>query len=266
MDIYQLGEFGLIDEIKKKFPCKNDSSLIGIGDDAGVIYFRGKDTVVSSDMLIEGVHFDLTYFPIKHLGYKSVIVNLSDIYSMNAIPSQIVLNIAVSSKFRSDAILEFYEGVKIACDEYNIDLLGGDTSSSISGMTISCTALGSIEEKKIVRRNGAKANDVICVSGDLGRSYVGLRILQREKSNFIKDPKNQPNLENWDKYVKNDFEPFAMKKIKSLKKIKNNFIDRGAKFVSLSGSGSSIFGIFDRIDSAEYFARMKNIYFTEVIN
>ena len=118
MDIYQLGEFGLIDEIKKKFPCKNDSSLIGIGDDAGVINFQGKDTVVSSDMLIEGVHFDLTYFPIKHLGYKSVIVNLSDIYSMNAIPSQIILNIAVSSKFRSDAILEFYEGVKIACDEY----------------------------------------------------------------------------------------------------------------------------------------------------
>ena len=130
--------------------------------------------------------FDLTYFPIKHLGYKSVIVNLSDIYSMNAIPSQIILNIAVSSKFRSDAILEFYEGVKIACDEYNIDLLGGDTSSSISGMTISCTALGSIEEKKIVRRNGAKTNDVICVSGDLGRSYVGLRILQRKNQILLK--------------------------------------------------------------------------------
>ena len=209
MDIYQLGEFGLINEIKKKFPCKNDSSFIGIGDDAGVINFRGKDTVVSSDMLIEGVHFDLTYFPIKHLGYKSVIVNLSDIYSMNAIPSQIILNIAVSSKFRSDAILEFYEGVKIACDEYNIDLLGGDTSSSISGMTISCTALGSIEEKKIVRRNGAKANDVICVSGDLGRSYVGLRILQREKSNFIKDPKNQPNLEKYKNIIEKQLRPKA---------------------------------------------------------
>ena len=183
--------------------------MIGIGDDAGVINFRGKDTVVSSDMLIEGVHFDLTYFPIKHLGYKSVIVNLSDIYSMNAIPSQIILNIAVSSKFRSDAILEFYEGVKIACDEYNIDLLGGDTSSSISGMTISCTALGSVEQKKIVRRNGAKANDVICVSGDLGRSYVGLRILQREKSNFIKDPKNQPNLEKYKNIIEKQLRPKA---------------------------------------------------------
>tara|TARA_Y200000002_G_C22672579_1_gene660703 strand:- start:1580 stop:2596 length:1017 start_codon:yes stop_codon:yes gene_type:complete len=209
MDIYQLGEFGLIDEIKKKFPCREKSSLLGIGDDAAIINFNNKLTVVSSDMLIEGIHFDLSYFPLKHLGYKSVIVNLSDIYSMNANPSQILLNIALSSKFRSDAIHEFYEGVKIACDEYNIDLVGGDTSSSVSGMTISCTAIGSVDKKKITRRDGAKPNDIICVSGDLGRSYIGLMILQREKSNFIKNPKSQPELENYKDLIEKQLRPKA---------------------------------------------------------
>ena len=209
MDIYQLGEFGLIDEIKKKFPCREKSSLLGIGDDAAIINFNSKLTVVSSDMLIEGIHFDLSYFPLKHLGYKSVIVNLSDIYSMNANPSQILLNIALSSKFRSDAIHEFYEGVKIACDEYNIDLVGGDTSSSVSGMTISCTAIGSVDKKNITRRDGAKPNDIICVSGDLGRSYIGLMILQREKSNFIKNPKSQPELENYKDLIEKQLRPKA---------------------------------------------------------
>tara|TARA_Y100000768_G_scaffold223317_1_gene168502 strand:- start:710 stop:1726 length:1017 start_codon:yes stop_codon:yes gene_type:complete len=209
MDIYQLGEFGLIDEIKKKFPCRKKSSLLGIGDDAAIINLHNKLAVVSSDMLIEGIHFDLSYFPLKHLGYKSVIVNLSDIFSMNAIPSQILLNIAVSSKFRSDAIYEFYDGVKIACDEYNVDLVGGDTSSSVSGMTISCTAIGSVDKKKIARRDGAKPNDIICVSGDIGRSYMGLMILQREKSNFIKNPENQPELDNYKNLIEKQLRPKA---------------------------------------------------------
>ncbi len=209
MDIYQLGEFGLIDEIKKKFPCKQKSSFLGIGDDAAIINFNNELTVVSSDMLIEGIHFDLSYFPLKHLGYKSVIVNLSDIYSMNAIPSQILLNIAVSSKFRSDAINDFYDGVRIACDEYKVDLVGGDTSSSLSGMTISCTAIGSVDKKKITRRDGAKSNDVICISGDIGRSFMGLMILQREKKNFIKNPKNQPELDNYKNLIEKQLRPKA---------------------------------------------------------
>ena len=164
-------------------------------------------------MLIEGVHFDLSYTPLKHLGYKAVVVNLSDIYAMNSYPTQILLNIALSSKFSMEAIEEFYDGVKYACDDYNIDLVGGDTTSSTSGLIISGTALGYNSKDNIVTRDNAKPDDIICVSGDLGRAYVGLLVLQREKVNFIKNPKIQPLLDNYKKLVEKQLRPNARKDI-----------------------------------------------------
>ena len=164
-------------------------------------------------MLVEGIHFDLSFTPIKHLGYKSVVVNLSDIYSMNAEPKQILINIAISSKFSVEAIEEFYAGVSIACDEYSVDLVGGDTTSSVSGLIISCSVVGYAKKKSIVRRDGAKSNDIICVTGDLGRSFLGLKILQREKINFIKNPKMQPSLNQYKSIIEKQLRPKARKDI-----------------------------------------------------
>ena len=167
MDIKELGEFGLINKISSKFKNKRKSTILGIGDDCAILNSESQLILLSSDMLVEGIHFDLSFTPIKHLGYKSVVVNLSDIYSMNAEPKQILINIAISNKFSVEAIDEFYEGVSIACDEYSVDLVGGDTTSSVSGLIISCSVVGYSKETSIVRRNGAKNNDIICVSGDL---------------------------------------------------------------------------------------------------
>jgi thiamine-monophosphate kinase len=199
-EISSLGEFGLIDHLTKNIELQNVSSIIGVGDDAAVIDHFGKQTVITTDLLIEGVHFDLMYTPLKHLGYKSVIVNLSDVYAMNATPTQITLSIGFSNRFSLEALDEFYEGVYAACAAYGVDLIGGDTSSSQKGFIISVTAMGEVLPEKIVRRNTAKAGDLLCCSGDLGAAYVGLLFLEREKKIFLESPQVQPDLEG-EKYV-----------------------------------------------------------------
>jgi thiamine-monophosphate kinase len=212
-EINSLGEFGLIEHLTKNIELQNASSIVGVGDDAAVIDHFGKQTVVTSDMLIEGVHFDLTYTPLKHLGYKSIIVNLSDIYAMNAIPTQVVVNIGLSNRFSIEALDEFYEGIYTACENYGVDLVGGDTSSSQKGFIISITALGEVAPDKYVRRNTAKKNDLLCVSGDLGAAYVGLLFLEREKKIFIESPGVQPDLENESYVIGRLLKPEARKDI-----------------------------------------------------
>ncbi len=207
--IEEIGEFGLINRINSKFNSNRKSTIIGIGDDSAIIDNSKSLTLITSDMLIEGVHFDLSFFPLKHLGYKSVVVNLSDIYAMNGCPDQIILNIGISSKFSLKAIDEFYDGIKIACDEYSVDLVGGDTTSSITGMVISCTAIGTVLKKNISLRSGAKENDVLCVSGDLGRSFLGLKILQREKRGFLNNPEMQPKLNSYKNIIEKQLRPVA---------------------------------------------------------
>ncbi len=195
-EIKDYGEFGLIHHLTKNIELQNVSSILGVGDDAAVIDHFGKQTVVSTDMLIEGVHFDLSYTPLKHLGYKSVIVNLSDIYAMNAMPTQILLSVGISNKLSVEALEEFYEGVYLACEEHGVDLVGGDTSSSQKGFIISITAIGEATEDKIVKRTTAQKGDLICCSGDLGGAYIGLLFLEREKQIFMESPGVQPDLEN----------------------------------------------------------------------
>ena len=207
--IEEIGEFGLINRINSKFNSNRKSTIIGIGDDSAIIDNSKSLTLITSDMLIEGVHFDLSFFPLKHLGYKSVVVNLSDIYAMNGCPNQIILNIGISSKFSLKAIDEFYDGIKIACDEYSVDLVGGDTTSSITGMVISCAAIGTVLKKNISLRRGAKENDVLCVSGDLGRSFLGLKILQREKRVFLNNPEMQPKLNSYKNIIEKQLRPVA---------------------------------------------------------
>ena len=185
-----MGEFGLIEHLTKNIAIESASTIISIGDDAAVIDHFGKQTVVTTDLLIEGVHFDLIYTPLKHLGYKSVIVNLSDIYAMNADPRQILVSIAISNRFKLAALEELYAGMLMACKKYNVDLVGGDTSSSKQGLVISVTSIGYADEKDIVYRNGAHEGDLICVSGDLGGAYTGLQLLEREKLIFLENPKN----------------------------------------------------------------------------
>lgn len=199
-EISSLGEFGLIDHLTRNIELQNVSSILGVGDDAAVIDHFGKQTVISTDLLIEGVHFDLVYTPLKHLGYKSVIVNLSDVYAMNATPTQITLSIGFSNRFSLEALDEFYEGVYAACAAYGVDLVGGDTSSSQKGFIISVTAIGEVLPEKIVRRNTARPGDLLCCSGDLGAAYVGLLFLEREKKIFLESPQIQPDLEG-EKYV-----------------------------------------------------------------
>lgn len=195
-EISTLGEFGLIEHLTKNFEIQNASTILSVGDDAAVLDHLGKQTVVSTDLLVEGIHFDLMYTPLKHLGYKSVVVNVSDIYAMNATPTQITLSIAFSNRFSVEALTEFYEGVYAACEKYNVDLVGGDTSSSNKGFIISVTAIGEIAANKVVKRSGAKPNDLICVTGDLGAAFLGLTILEREKKIYLENPQVQPDLEN----------------------------------------------------------------------
>ena len=199
-EVSSLGEFGLIDHLTKNIEIHNASSILGVGDDAAVIDHFGKQTVVTNDLLIEGVHFDLMYMPLKHLGYKTVAVNVSDICAMNATPTQITIGIAFSNRFSVEALNEFYEGVYAACDTYKVDLIGGDTTSSQKGFIISCTAIGEIAPDKFVTRKGAKKGELLCVSGDLGAAYLGLLLLEREKKIFLENPKIQPDLEG-EKYI-----------------------------------------------------------------
>lgn len=199
-EISEYGEFGLIHHLTKNIELQNASSVLGVGDDAAVIDHFGKQSVITTDMLIESVHFDLAYTPLKHLGYKSVVVNLSDIYAMNAVPTQITLSIGISSRFGVEALDEFYDGVYAACEEYGVDLIGGDTCSSQKGFIVSVTAIGEITNDKIVQRSTAQKGDLICVSGDLGAAYIGLLFLEREKKIFLESPQVQPDLEN-EQYV-----------------------------------------------------------------
>lgn len=179
-EISQLGEFGLIDRLTEKFPLKNKSSLKGVGDDAAVLRFGDKDVLVTTDLLLEGIHFDVRYVPLKHLGYKAAVVNFSDIYAMMGTPKQILVSLGVSSRFTVEHIEELYSGIRLACDAYGVDLVGGDTSASVTGLVISVTCIGEADKDDIVYRNGAKPTDLICVSGDLGAAYMGLQLLERE--------------------------------------------------------------------------------------
>jgi thiamine-monophosphate kinase len=217
-NIEQLGEFGLIDHLTKQIKLKQTSSLKGIGDDAAVIDFGGKKALISTDMLLEGIHFDLAYTPLKHLGYKAVQVNLSDIYAMNGIATQVTVSIGISSKFPLEAVEEFYEGIYLACGKFNVDLVGGDTTSSRQGLVISVTSIGYAEEKDITYRNTANEGDLICVSGDLGGAYVGLQLLEREKQIYIENPSIQPDLEGKDYIIERQLKPEARKDIVELLK------------------------------------------------
>lgn len=208
--ISELGEFGLIRHLTEHIELKNPSSLKGVGDDAAVIDNGGESvTVISTDMLTEGVHFDLSYAPLKHLGYKVATVNFSDICAMNATPKQLLISLAVSSRFPVDAVEELYAGILLACNRYNVDLVGGDTTSSLSGLTISATAIGEGKKNNIVYRNGAKEKDLICVTGDLGGAYMGLMLLQREKEVFKSHPGAQPELEGNDYILERQLKPEA---------------------------------------------------------
>ncbi len=208
--ISKLGEFGLIDHLTKGFVSQNPDVLMGIGDDAAVYAINEEEVhVVTTDLLIEGVHFDLRYAPLKHLGYKSVVVNLSDIYAMNAQPFGITVSVGLSSKFTVEAMNAFYEGVEIACKHYDVDLLGGDTSSSRVGLVVSVTAIGKAKKEEIVYRSGAKDHDLICVSGDIGAAYAGLQVLEREKAVFMKNPEIQPDLGGRDYVVGRQLKPEA---------------------------------------------------------
>jgi thiamine-monophosphate kinase len=195
-EVSTYGEFGLIHHLTKNIELVNASSILGVGDDAAVIDHFGKQTVVTTDLLIEGVHFDLAYTPLKHLGYKSIIVNLSDVYAMNATPTQVTLSIGISNRLSVEALEAFYEGALLACSTYGVDLVGGDTSSSQKGFIISVTALGEVVPEKTVKRNTAQQGDLLCCSGDLGAAYLGLLFLEREKKIFLEHPGVQPDLEN----------------------------------------------------------------------
>lgn len=212
-EINDLGEFGLIEQLTRNIEIQNASTLLGVGDDAAVIDHFGKQTVITTDMLVEGIHFDLMYTPLKHLGYKSVVVNLSDVYAMNATPTQITLSIAFSNRFSVEALEEFYEGVYAACAQYGVDLIGGDTTSSQKGFIISVTAIGEVTPDTFVKRSTAKKGDLLCVSGYLGGAFLGLTLLEREKKIFMENPQIQPDLENQDYIVGRLLKPEARKDI-----------------------------------------------------
>ena len=234
--ISDLGEFGLINHLTSHFKISQKSTIKGIGDDAAVLDFTKKQVVVSTDLLVEGVHFDLSYMPLKNLGYKAVVVNLSDIYEMNANASQIMVSIAVSNRFSIEALEQLYEGIQTAAKVYNVDLVGGDTTSSTSGLLISITALGEIDKDDIVYRSGAKANDLLVVTGDIGGAYMGLQVLEREKQVFLVNPNSQPDMEPYSYIIERQLKPEARKDIKKL-------------FTDLSVKPTSMIDISDGLSS-----------------
>ncbi len=216
--ISELGEFGLIDHLTQHFFIKNPSTIKGIGDDAAVLDFKNQHVVFTTDLLIEGVHFDLSYMPLKHLGYKAAIVNISDVCAMNATPTQITVSIAVSNRFSLEALEELYAGISFACKKYGVDLVGGDTTSSTKGMLISVSALGVVNADEVVYRSGAKPNDLLVVSGDLGASYLGLQVLEREKQVFLVNPNSQPDLTEYAYLIERQLKPEARQDIIKLLK------------------------------------------------
>jgi thiamine-monophosphate kinase len=215
-ELAELGEFGLIKHLTDNFKVKNETSVKGIGDDAAVMSFENKQVLISTDLLLEGIHFDLAYVPLMHLGYKSIQVNLSDIYAMNGIATQVTVSIGLSSKFPLEAVEELYKGIELACNKYNIDLIGGDTSSSKQGLVISVTSIGYADKEEICFRNGAQEGDLLCVSGDLGGAYVGLQILEREKQIYIENPNIQPDLEGKDYIIERQLKPEARRDVVDL--------------------------------------------------
>lgn len=212
-ELSTLGEFGLIEHLTKNIELQNASSLVGVGDDAAVIDHFGKQTVITTDLLLEGVHFDLMYTPLKHLGYKSVVANLSDVYAMNAVPTQITMSIGISNRFGLEALNEFYEGVYAACNYYGVDLVGGDTTTSQKGFIISVTAIGEVAPDQFVKRSTAQKGDLLCVSGDLGAAYIGLLFLEREKKIFLESPEVQPDFEQETYVIGRMLKPEARKDI-----------------------------------------------------
>jgi len=212
----EIGEFGLIRRLTENIVLKNESTLKGVGDDCAVLDFKNKKIVVTTDLLTEGIHFNLMYVPLRHLGYKAVTVNLSDVYAMNATPKQITVSIAVSAKMSVEALDELYSGIYLACERYNVDLVGGDTTSSLTGLTISITAIGEADEEDLVYRNGAKNTDLLCVTGDLGGAYMGLQLLERENEVFKVNPKMAPQFAGYDYILERQLKPEARKDIPPL--------------------------------------------------
>ncbi len=210
-ELDELGEFGLIDRLNPKREIRNQSTILGIGDDAAALEYKDKLVLVSTDALVEGIHFDMVYTPLKHLGYKACVINFSDIYAMNGRPKQITVTISVSNRFSLQALEELYSGIHLACEKYNIDLVGGDTTSSNSGLFISITVIGEVEKEKMVTRSGAKVNDLICVTGDLGGAYAGLLVLQREKAGFLANPNIQPDFSAYDYILERQLKPEAQR-------------------------------------------------------
>ncbi len=208
-----LGEFALIDHLTKSIKLQNESSILGIGDDAAILSHSENKTLVSTDLLIEGIHFDLSYMPLKHLGYKAIMVNLSDLYAMNATPTQITVSLAVSNRFTLEALEELYAGIELACKNYKVDLIGGDTTSSTSGLLLSVTALGMASGNQVVKRSGAQEKDLLVVSGDLGAAYAGLQVLEREKAVFKVNPNSQPDLSPYSYSIERQLKPEARKDI-----------------------------------------------------
>ena len=209
-----LGEFGLIEHLTRNISLKNKSSLKGVGDDAAVLDYKGKKMVLTTDLLVEGIHFNLVYTPLKHLGYKAITVNLSDVYAMNAIPKQVVVSMAISGKFSLEALDELYEGIKLACSNYGVDLVGGDTTSSVTGLTLSVAAMGEVDAGRTVYRNTARLNDLVCVTGNLGAAYMGLQLLERERKIFEESsPGIQPDLSGYEYILGRQLKPEARKDI-----------------------------------------------------
>ena len=250
--ISELGKFGLIDHIAKRAGKVNNSTIKGIGDDAAIIDSGNRMTLVSTDILLEGIHFNLIYNPLKHLGYKAVIRAISDIYSMNGTPEQVLISLGISSRFSVEQIEEFYTGVYLACEKYNVDLVGGDTSSSLTGLIIGVTAVGSVEKDKVVKRDGAKPNDLICVTGDFGAAYMGLQLLERERKLFEKEKVAQPDLSGFEYAVGRQLRPeFPVNTLTDLRESKiqpTSMIDVTEGLASdllhlckLSGTGCRVF-------------------------
>jgi thiamine-monophosphate kinase len=250
-NVNELGEFGLIDHVTESFKQYHPSTLKGVGDDAAVIDTGGDDAIlVSTDMLVEGIHFDLAYHPLKHLGYKAVIVNLSDIYAMNGHPEQITVSMALSNRFSVEAIDEIYDGIRTACDLYNVDLVGGDTTSSNKGLILSITAIGRAKKDKITYRSGAKVGDVICITGDVGASFLGLQILEREKQVYLSTPGVQPDLEDQKYLIGRHLKPEAKKEMVELFE-KNNLVPTSMIDIS-DGVASELFHICKQSNVGAY--------------
>ena len=212
-EIATLGEFGLIRHLTEKIELKNESTVKGVGDDAAVLDYKEKQVLVTTDLLLEGIHFDLTYVPLKHLGYKSAVVNFSDIYAMNGKPKQITVSLGISKRFSVEELEEFYSGLQLSCDIYGVDIVGGDTSASLTGLCISITCIGEGEKEKIVTRNGAKDTDLVCVSGDLGAAYMGLQLLEREKRVFKGEKEFTPDFTGKEYLLERQLKPEARKDI-----------------------------------------------------